>query len=89
MGCVITAAHSNKRQARLPTLHFKKLLEETCTNHTYPIRHNLKDCDMMKSFMILGSPARGTELGEVLGESDTTPFPRENAIMMVYDRCPC
>jgi hypothetical protein len=29
--------------------HFEKLLEETCSNHTYPIKHKLKDCDMIKN----------------------------------------
>jgi hypothetical protein len=22
-----------------------------CPNHAYPIKHNLKDCDMIKNFM--------------------------------------
>jgi hypothetical protein len=44
--------------------NFMRLLEEACPNHAYPIRHKLKDCDMMKSFMISGSLTRGTELDE-------------------------
>jgi hypothetical protein len=42
--------------------------------HT-PIRHKLKDCDMMKSFIILGSLTQGTEHDEDLGGSDLMPFP--------------
>jgi hypothetical protein len=59
--------------------HFKRLLEEACPNHAYPIRHKLKDCGMMRSFMTWGA-----ELGQDPGRSDTTPFPRENTVIMVY-----
>jgi hypothetical protein len=31
---IMTAAHSDKHQARPPTNHFKRLLEEACPNHT-------------------------------------------------------
>jgi hypothetical protein len=30
----------------------------------------------------------GVELDEGPGKSDTTPFPRENVLMMVYGGCP-
>jgi hypothetical protein len=46
---------SSRCEARPPTNHFKKLLEETCPNHAYLIRHKLRDCGMMKSFMTSGS----------------------------------
>jgi hypothetical protein len=48
----------------------------------------MKDCDMMKNFMTSGSPTRGWKLEEDPGGSNTTPFPREDAVMMVYDGCP-
>jgi hypothetical protein len=38
-----------------PTNHFKRLLEEAYPNHAYPVRHKLKDCDMMRSFMTSGT----------------------------------
>jgi hypothetical protein len=44
--------------------------------------------DMMKSFMISGSPNWGTELDEDTCQSDMMPFPGENVIMMIYDGCP-
>jgi hypothetical protein len=44
-------AGSDKHQVLLPTYHFERLLEETCPNHTYPIKHKLRDCGRMKSFM--------------------------------------
>jgi hypothetical protein len=39
---------------RPPTDHVKKLLKEVCPNHAYPIRYNLKDYGMMRSFMTSG-----------------------------------
>jgi hypothetical protein len=51
--CTTTSTHSKKHQARPPANHFKRLLMEACPNHTYPIRHNIMDCDMMRSFMTL------------------------------------
>jgi hypothetical protein len=83
MGRVATTVHNNKCQVRLPTDHFKRLLEEAYANYAYPIRHKLEDCYMMKSFMILGSPTRGTVLDEDPSGSNTMPFPGENAVMMV------
>jgi hypothetical protein len=56
MGCVVTVVHNDKCQAWPPTDHFKRLLEEACPNDVYHVRHKLKDCEMMKSFMISGSP---------------------------------
>jgi hypothetical protein len=55
VGHIVTATRSKKHQAWPPTDHFKRLLEEAYSNHTYPISHKLKDCIMMKSFMISGS----------------------------------
>jgi hypothetical protein len=41
---LIAAAECDfKLLARQPANHFEKLLEATCPNHTYPIRHKLKD----------------------------------------------
>jgi hypothetical protein len=73
---------------QLPTDHFEKLLEETFPNHTYRIKHKLRDCDLMKSFMATRPLARGMEIDEVPDEGDKTPFPREDAVMMIYDGCP-
>jgi hypothetical protein len=83
MGRVMIVTHSDKRQARPPTDHFKRHLEEVYPNHAYPVRHKLKDDDMIKSFMTSGSLNRGTELDEDLSGSDTLPFPREDVVMTV------
>jgi hypothetical protein len=64
-GRIAPATHSDKCQARLPTYHFKRLLDEACIN---------QDFDMMKSFMILGCLPLGMELDQNLGRSDTMRF---------------
>jgi hypothetical protein len=74
MECVMTVAHSNKRQAWPPTNHFKRLPKEACPNHMYPIRHKLKECDIMKSFIIPGSLTWGAALDDDPGGSNKMPF---------------
>jgi hypothetical protein len=81
---ISTTNHSDKRQARPPTDHYRRLLKEAYPNHAYPIRHKLKDCNMMRSFVTSGSLTWGAELDEGPEWSETSPFPRENAIMTVY-----
>jgi hypothetical protein len=51
----MAATCSGKRQAQPPTDHFEKLMEETCLNHTYPVKHKLRDYNMIKNLMALGS----------------------------------
>jgi hypothetical protein len=55
MRSISTATRNDKRPVRLPMDHFKRLLEEACPNHAYPIRHKLKDYGMMRSLMTSGS----------------------------------
>jgi hypothetical protein len=85
---ITTAIGSSKHQARSPTDHFERLLEEACPNHVYPIKHKLRDCGMMKNFMISGSLTQGIGIDEVQGKGDMTPFPEEDTVMMIYDGCP-
>jgi hypothetical protein len=40
----------------------------------------------MKSFMATGSLPRGTEVIEAPNEDGAMPFPREDAVMMVFKR---
>jgi hypothetical protein len=54
MRCISIATLSNKRQVRPPKDHFKRLLNEACPKHAYPIRHKLKDLRIPH----LGSRAR-------------------------------
>jgi hypothetical protein len=79
---------SGKRQEWLSTDHFKKLFEEICPNHAYPIKYKLRDCGMMKNFMASRSLTLGVEVNEVPDEGDTTPFLGEGMVMMIYDGHP-
>jgi hypothetical protein len=65
----------------------ERLLEGAYPNHIYSIKHKLKDCDLTKNFITSRSLTQGGELEEDPGGSDVMPFPREDAIMMVYDGC--
>jgi hypothetical protein len=79
---------SSKCQARPPTDHFEKLLDGTFPNHAYPIKHKLRENNMMKSFVTSGSLSRSMEVNEVLNEDGMTPFHEEDMVMMIYDGCP-
>jgi hypothetical protein len=83
-GRVVTVVRSDKHQVRPSTDHFKRLLEDAYPIYTYPVRNKLKYCVMVKSFMILGSHTRGTEVDKDPGGSDRMPFPGEDVVMMVY-----
>jgi hypothetical protein len=50
--------------------------------------HKLKDSEMMRSFMTSGSLTWGTDHNEGPDGSGTTPFPDENAVMMVFEGRP-
>jgi hypothetical protein len=56
--CISTTVHNDKHQTRPPMNHFRRFLEEACPNHTYLVRHKLKDNGMMRSFMTLGPSPR-------------------------------
>jgi hypothetical protein len=85
---VVTTVGSGKRQARPPMDYFEKLLEKTCLNHAYLVKHKLRDCGMMTNFMASGSITRGMEVNEVPNEGNTTPFLGEDAVMVIYNGCP-
>jgi hypothetical protein len=81
---IATIERNFKRQARQPTDHFEKLLEATCPNHVYPVRHKLKKCSMMKNYMTMGAFTKGKKIeGDRAGKA-TAPFPREKAVMSIY-----
>jgi hypothetical protein len=82
------ATGNNTRQSRLPTDHFEKLLEETCPNQAYSIKHKLRDCGLMKNFMNTGSLRRGMEIDEAPTEGDASPFLGEDAVMTICGRHP-
>jgi hypothetical protein len=88
MGRISTTTQSSRRLVRMPTEYFKRLLEEACPNHAYPIRHKLKDCGMMQIFMTLESLTWGAKSNEGPNWSNTTPFAEGNAIMTVFEGHP-
>jgi hypothetical protein len=81
---VVMAAGSGKRPTRPPTYHFERLLEKACPNHTYPVKHKLRDCGMMKNFMVSESLTQSMELDEFPNEDNTMPFPGENVVITIY-----
>jgi hypothetical protein len=86
--CAVAIAGSGKHQAWPPTNHIEKLLEEICPNHTYRVKHKLRDHLMMKNFMPSESLDQDMEVDEVPGEGNTTPFLGEDTIMTIYDERP-
>jgi hypothetical protein len=84
----IEATCNIKCQAQPPMDHFVKLLKETCLNHTYSIKHKLRDCGLMNSFMTTGSLPWGMEIDEAPTEGDATPFPREAMAMRIFSEHP-
>jgi hypothetical protein len=52
---ILTTARSDKHPMRPPIDQFKRLLKEAYPNHSYTVRHKLKDCGMMRIFMTSGS----------------------------------
>jgi hypothetical protein len=84
----VVTIDSCKHQARPPTDHFEKLLEETCPNHAYLVQHKLRDCGMIKNFMVLGSLTQGMEVDEVPDEGDMTLFLGEDVVMTIHDERP-
>jgi hypothetical protein len=81
---IAAAERDFKHQAWQPADHFEKLLKATCPNHTYPIKHKLKECTMMKNYMTTGTFARGKKPeGDPTGKA-TAPFFEEKAVMSIY-----
>jgi hypothetical protein len=71
-------------QARQPKDHFEKLLKTASLNHTYPVKHKLKDYTMMKNFMNSVALSKGKKLEGDLAEKGTTSIPGEVAVITIY-----
>jgi hypothetical protein len=86
---VAAAEHDFKRQAWLPVDHFKRLLEVTCPNHTYPVKHKLKECTMMKNYMTMRSLAKSKKHEADLAGKATAPFQkRRQSCRFMANRTP-
>jgi hypothetical protein len=81
---IVATEHDFKRPTRSPTDHFEKLHEATCPNYTFPVKHKLKECSMMKNYMATGTLARTKKPeGDSVGKADA-PFLEEKAVMSIY-----
>jgi hypothetical protein len=61
--CVVAAERNNKHQTRAPKDHFNKHLEAICPHHSYPVKHKLKDCTLIKKFMMSGAFSKDRKSG--------------------------
>jgi hypothetical protein len=82
-GFIVTTKRDFKWHTRPPKDHFEKLLEVTCLHHPYPIKHNLRDCTMMKKFMMSGALSKDGKPRGDLGGTRVAPIPSEVEIMAI------
>ena len=71
-----------------PTNHFEKLLEAPCTHHEGPVKHTLKDCNLMKKFLT-GTLKKVPDMPKKLEEelnNDGSEYPREDDVVMMIFR---
>jgi hypothetical protein len=83
-GFIVAAERDFKRQTRLPIDHFEKLHEATYPHHLYPIKHKLKDCTMIKKFMMSRAPSRDTKLGGDLAGKSAATIPGGSKVMTIF-----
>jgi hypothetical protein len=83
---IATAERDLKRQTRPPKDHFEKLLETTCLHHSYPVKHKLKDCTMIKKFMTSAAFSKDRKPGRDPGGKSAVPIPGEAEVMTIFDR---
>jgi hypothetical protein len=83
---VATAERDFECPVQSPTDHFKKLLKVTCPNHTFPVKHKLKECSMRKNYVAMGSLARAEKPEGDSGGKAVLPFPEEKVVMSLYGR---
>jgi hypothetical protein len=82
----VAAAECNfKRQTRPPKDYFEKLLEVTCPHRPYPIKHKLKNCTMIKKFIMLRAFSKGSKPGGDPGGKSAAPIPGEAEVMTIFD----
>jgi hypothetical protein len=82
------ADRAGKRQGN--TDHFEQLLEKPCTNHDYPVKHKLKNCELLKR--MLGQPSKH-KVGDCDKEApkdqgappkDRSSFPDPDGYLMIF-----
>ena len=68
--------------------HFKKMLEGPCLNHTFPVKHLLKDWSLMQKFLS-GSSNKGEQGKEPTPTMDDAEekddgFPMPDDCLMIF-----
>ena len=58
------------------------MLEGLCPNHTFPVKHLLKDCGLMQKFL-LRSANKGEQGKEPTPTADDA-FPTPNGALMIF-----
>jgi hypothetical protein len=82
---LVAAAECNlKRQTWPPKDHFEKLLKATYLHDPYHVKHELKDCTMIKKFITSGTLSRGSKPGGDQGGNRVAPIPEEAEVMTVF-----
>jgi hypothetical protein len=81
---VAAAMRYFKFQEWQPVSHFEKLLEVTYPNHAYPVRHKLKECNMMKNYMTTGPFTKGKKPEDDPIGMAVAPFLEEKKVMSIY-----
>ena len=71
----------------------RKLLEAPCGNHEGPVKHALKDCNLMKRLLAGTMKQRAPEAAKKVArgqdEDDETGYPREDgAVLMIFGGTP-
>ena len=85
-------AAADRKGGRKPTEgtpnHFEKMLEGLCPNHTFPVKHLLKDYGLMHKFLA-GSANKGEQGKEPTptandAEEKDDDFPMPNGCLMIF-----
>jgi hypothetical protein len=86
---MVTAAdHAGKRQGNAD--HFEQLLDKPCTNHGYPIKHKLKDCELLKRMLGQLSKRKGGDRDKKalkdqgVAPKDGSGFPDLDGYLMMF-----
>jgi len=64
------------------------MLEGPCLNHGYPIKHTLKDCGLMRKFLVGGSKKGEPKKPDPSSDDakfEDAVYPTETACLMIFD----
>jgi hypothetical protein len=81
---VMAVKHDFKHKTWQQKDHFKKLHKATRPNHSYLVKHKLKDCTVMKNFMTSVALLKCRKLEGDPGGKDATPIPEEVEVMTIF-----